>query len=211
MINDTDLNLTWDKAVVGRADRELASGQRGFTIWFTGLSASGKSTLVAALEHRLLKSKHIAYRLDGDNIRLGLNSNLGFSQQDRTENVRRISQVAKLFADAAIISLTSFISPYLADRAAARKLHVQAGIPFIECWVDIPLAVAESRDPKGRFLNLGLYKKARAGELKGFTGIDAPYEPPVNPELHIRNELVTVNQAVDLIIKYLYENKLINL
>ncbi|KAJ3269441.1 Adenylyl-sulfate kinase [Terramyces sp. JEL0728] len=194
-------NITWHQGAFTRQEREGLTGQKGLTIWFTGLSASGKSTVAAALEQHLLNKKINAYRLDGDNIRFGLNKNLGFSPEDRTENIRRISEVAKLFADSTSIALTSFISPYKQDRDQARQLHKEAGIPFLEVFIDIPLEVAEQRDPKG------LYKKARAGEIKGFTGIDAPYEAPEKPEIHIRNDLVTVEGAVELIIKYLIENK----
>ncbi|KAJ3325673.1 Adenylyl-sulfate kinase [Boothiomyces sp. JEL0866] len=195
--NQTSIN----ERAFTRNEREELTGQKGLTIWFTGLSASGKSTVAAALEQHLLNKKINAYRLDGDNIRFGLNKNLGFSPEDRTENIRRISEVAKLFADSTAIALTSFISPYKQDREQARQLHKEAGIPFLEVYVDIPLEVAEQRDPKG------LYKKARAGEIKGFTGIDAPYEAPETPEIHIRNDLVTVEQAVEAIVKYLIENK----
>lgn len=190
-------------------------GQRGFTIWLTGLSASGKSTIAVALEQALLAHPRAkggdgglaAYRLDGDNIRFGLNHDLGFSERDRNENIRRIAEVAKLFADASVIAITSFISPYRGDRDTARALHAAAthgpggqeeeGLPFVEVFVDVPVEVAEQRDPKG------LYKKARDGVIKEFTGISAPYEPPSNPEVHIRTDQVGVPEAVAQIIKYL--------
>jgi adenylylsulfate kinase len=154
------------------------------------LSASGKSTIAVALEQVLLQRGKHAYRLDGDNIRHGLNKNLGFSAEDRAENIRRIGEVAKLFADAGLIAITSFISPYAADRNKVRKLHDEAKLPFLEVYVDCPIAEAEKRDPKG------LYKKARAGQLKGFTGIDDPYEAPATPELHLRTDRLSVEQSV---------------
>jgi adenylylsulfate kinase len=171
--------------------------QKGATVWFTGLSACGKSTIAVALEQVLIQRGHAAYVLDGDNIRFGLNKNLGFSAEDRAENIRRIGEVAKLFADAGVICLCSFISPYRADRDAARATHQtnKAGaLPFLECFVDTPLEVCEQRDPKG------LYKKARAGELKGFTGIDDPYEAPQKPELVIKGGEVTVAQGVQQVL-----------
>ncbi|KAG1316358.1 hypothetical protein G6F62_013558 [Rhizopus arrhizus] len=149
-------NITWHEGSVSLKERQELLKQKGYTIWFTGLSASGKSTLATALEQTLLHSGISAYRLDGDNIRFGLNKNLGFGPEDRTENIRRISEVAKLFADATVVAMTAFISPYRADRDSARALHEAAGIPFIEVFVDAPLEVVESRDPKG------LYKKAKA-------------------------------------------------
>jgi adenylylsulfate kinase len=142
----------------------------------------------------------LSYRLDGDNIRLGINKNLGFSAEDRTENIRRIGEVAKLFSDAGIITLASFISPYLADRDNVRQLHISADIAFVEVFVDCSLASAEARDPKG------LYKKARAGEIKNFTGIDDPYEAPINTEIHLISDKMTVGEEVDLIVSYLSDN-----
>lgn len=197
-------NITWHKGDATRQERETLSKQKGATIWLTGLSASGKSTIASALEQTLLSRHVTAYRLDGDNVRFGLNKNLGFSAVDRTENIRRIAEVAKLFADAAVVAITSFISPYSTDRDAARKTHTDAGIPFIEIYVDVPLNVAEARDPKG------LYKKARAGEIKGFTGIDDPYEAPLTPELVIHNDKVTVEEAVEQILNLLVDHKIIN-
>ncbi|KAI8872035.1 adenylyl-sulfate kinase [Ramicandelaber brevisporus] len=198
-------NITWSDAAVARSDRARLTRSSGATVWLTGLSASGKSTIAVALERRLLAVHRVqAYRLDGDNIRFGLNKDLGFSPADRTENIRRIAEVAKLFADSAAVAVTSFISPYRADRAAARAVHAataadsaDGAIPFVEVFVDAPLAVVEARDPKG------LYKKARAGEIKEFTGISAPYEAPEQPEIHIRTHELSVEQAVDTIISYL--------
>ncbi|EIE78331.1 hypothetical protein G6F46_002600 [Rhizopus delemar] len=197
-------NITWHEGSVSLKERQELLKQKGYTIWFTGLSASGKSTLATALEQTLLHSGINAYRLDGDNIRFGLNKNLGFGPEDRTENIRRISEVAKLFADATVVAMTAFISPYRADRDSARALHEAAGIPFIEVFVDAPLEVVESRDPKG------LYKKAKAGEIKEFTGISAPYEAPLKPEVHIHTDQVTIEQGVELIIDYLLKNQLLD-
>ncbi|KAL2916825.1 Adenylyl-sulfate kinase [Polyrhizophydium stewartii] len=196
-------NIVWHEGAISREERIRFAGQRGFTLWFTGLSASGKSTIAAALEQFLLARGLKAYRLDGDNIRFGLNRDLGFSAADRKENIRRISEVAKLFSDASVIALTSFISPYASDRDDARRLHDEAGVPFIEVFVDVPIDVAERRDPKG------LYKKARAGLIKGFTGIDDPYEPPAHAEIHIRSDLVGIDAAVQHIFEYLVQRKLI--
>jgi adenylylsulfate kinase len=145
----------------------------------------------------------LSYRLDGDNVRLGINKNLGFSEADRKENIRRIGEVAKLFGDAGVIALSSFISPYKDDRDEVRELHEQAGLEFIEVFVDCSLAVAEERDPKG------LYKKARAGEIKNFTGIDDPYEAPVDPEIHLHTDQMTVEQEVQIVLDHLEENGLI--
>ncbi len=187
-------NVTWHDGNISRPNRFKALNATGATLWFTGLSASGKSTIACALEQVLVNRGLHCYRLDGDNIRMGLNKNLGFSAEDRAENIRRIGEVAKLFADSGSIALTSFISPYRADRDLCRSLHEQdkAGkIPFIEVFVDCPIEVCEVRDPKG------LYKKARAGELKGFTGIDDPYEAPVNPELTLKPATMSVQDSVD--------------
>lgn len=195
-------NLTYH-AGISRPEREAFTRQTGFCVWFTGLSASGKSTIASALEATLLERGTNAYRLDGDNIRLGLNKNLGFTPEDRSENIRRISEVSKLFADATVVSLTSFISPYIQDRQQARQLHEDAGIPFIEVFVDVSVKVAEQRDPKG------LYKMARQGIIKNFTGVSAPYEAPETPEIHIRNEELSVEDAVNLIIGFLVDRALL--
>ncbi|KAJ2162301.1 Adenylyl-sulfate kinase [Coemansia sp. RSA 552] len=199
----TPTNITWHDGHVSRDERAQLLKQKGLTIWFTGLSASGKSTIASALEQHLLHQGVNAYRLDGDNIRFGLNKNLGFSPDDRTENIRRIAEVSKLFADSTAITITSFISPYKADRNSARELHAASGIPFVEVYADVPVSVAEERDPKG------LYKKARAGEIKEFTGISAPYEAPESPEIHIRTDQKTIAEAVQQITAYLKENKFI--
>ncbi|MDG1749720.1 MAG: adenylyl-sulfate kinase [Porticoccaceae bacterium] len=200
MDDQKSTNVTWQDGEVSASDRSAFLGQKGVTIWFTGLSGSGKSTIAVALESALMGKQKLSYRLDGDNIRLGINKNLGFSAEDRTENIRRIGEVAKLFSDAGIITLASFISPYLADRDNVRQLHVSADIAFIEVFVDCSLASAEARDPKG------LYKKARAGEIKNFTGIDDPYEAPKNTEIHLISDKMTVDEEVDLIVSYLTDN-----
>ncbi len=200
MDDQKSTNVTWQDGEVSASDRSAFLGHKGVTIWFTGLSGSGKSTIAVALESALMEKQKLSYRLDGDNIRLGINKNLGFSAEDRTENIRRIGEVAKLFSDAGIITLASFISPYLADRDNVRQLHVSADIDFVEVFVDCSLASAEARDPKG------LYKKARAGEIKNFTGIDDPYEAPRNTEIHLISDKMTVDEEVDLIVSYLTDN-----
>jgi bifunctional enzyme CysN/CysC len=170
-------NVVWQQGLLDRAQRWGALGHPGATVWMTGLPASGKSTVAAAVEARLVGEGRPAYMLDGDNLRHGLNGDLGFSAADRDENVRRASEVARLFADAGIVVLVPLISPYRAARERARAAHVAAGLSFLEVFVDTPLELCERRDPKG------LYAKARAGELTGMTGIDDPYEPPAAPEL----------------------------
>ena len=192
-------NITWHEGHVSRQVRENMLGQRGCTIWMTGLSASGKSTLAFTLEHALVQRDRLAYVLDGDNVRHGLNKNLGFSAEDREENIRRIGEVAKLFADAGFITMTSFISPYRKDREIVRKIHEEASLFFMEIFVDAPIEICEERDPKG------LYQKARRGEIKGFTGIDDPYEPPDDPELIIKTGELTPQEGAMKILGYLVE------
>src|SRR6184192_20697 len=194
-------NVTWHEGSVTRAEREQLLGQKGVTVWMTGLSASGKSTIACILEQMLLHQKKHAYRLDGDNIRMGLNKNLGFSAEDRAENIRRIGDVAKLFTDAGVIAITSFISPYKKDRDAVRA-SMKPG-EFIEVYVHVSLEAAEQRDPKG------LYKKARAGQIKGFTGIDDPYEAPEKAEIVIDTERVNAGDAAQQILSYLDEKGLL--
>src|SRR6476660_2423309 len=189
MSDSKSSNITWHSGIVDRNRRQSLLGKRGVTLWLTGLSASGKSTVACIVEQMLIECGKLAYRLDGDNVRHGLNKNLGFSAEDRAENIRRIGEVAKLFADAGMIAITSFISPYRADRANARKLHDDAKIRCLEVYVEIPREEAEKRDPKG------LYKKARAGQLKGFTGIDDPYEAPEKPALLIETEKIKQEDA----------------
>ena len=190
-------NIVYHHGDVTRADREKLLSQRGATLWFTGLSGSGKSTLAVALEKALHEMGRLTYILDGDNIRHGINSNLGFSPEDRKENIRRIAEISKLFRDTGVINLTAFISPYREDRQLARDL---ADGDFIEVHVDAPLEACEARDPKG------LYKKARAGEIPEFTGISAPYEAPENPELHINTAENSVDECVAMLIDYLKDN-----
>lgn len=192
-------NVIWSDALLTKEERQknLNSKHKGATLWVTGLSGSGKSTVAAALELMLLEKGIHAYRLDGDNIRFGLNKGLGFSATDREENIRRIGEVSALFADAGIIAITSFISPYKASRAGARQIHEDRDLEFFEVFAEVPLSVAESRDPKG------LYKKARSGELKNFTGIDDPYEEPEAPEITIPTHELSVQQSCEKIINEL--------
>ena len=172
-------NVTWQAGAAPRERRREALGHEGATVWFTGLPASGKSTIAAAVEERLLAAGRSAYLLDGDNLRHGLNGDLGFDAAARAENVRRAAEVARLFADAGTVAVVSLVSPYEADRAAARRLHADDGLPFVEVFVNTPLEECERRDPKG------LYARARAGELKGFTGVDDPYEAPSAAEIEL--------------------------
>lgn len=188
-------NVTWHDHTVTKAERAALNGHKGAVLWFTGLSASGKSTVANTVDHLLhSKGKH-SYVLDGDNIRMGLNKNLKFSAEDRAENIRRIGEVAKLFAHAGNFTLTAFISPYKADRDKVRAL-LEPG-EFIEIFVDTSLENCEKRDPKG------LYKKARAGELKGFTGIDDPYEAPENPELVLDGNTKSIDDLAAEVMAYL--------
>jgi adenylylsulfate kinase len=196
-------NITWHEGHVTRDERNGLLKQKGCTIWFTGLSGSGKSTIAYTLEHALVQRGHLAYVLDGDNIRHGLNKNLGFSAADREENIRRIGEVAKLFADAGVITMTSFISPYRKDREAVRALHEAGQVPFLEIHANTPIETCEQRDPKG------LYKKARAGELKNFTGIDDPYEAPLKAELTIDATSTSPQEATILILQYLEKQGLV--
>jgi adenylylsulfate kinase len=195
MDNKKATQIYWHYGDVNRIDREKQNGHRGFTLWFTGLSAAGKSTLAMATEKALFEKGCHTYVLDGDNIRHGLNANLGFSPADRCENIRRISEVAKLFTDCGIIALTAFISPYRKDRDNARRIFAEDD--FIEIFVDCPLNICEERDPKS------IYKKARAGMIKEFTGIDAPYEPPIDPQLHLLTNKMSVEGCVQKILTYL--------
>jgi adenylylsulfate kinase len=196
-------NITWHEGHVTREERAKLLEQQGATLWFTGLSGSGKSTIAFTLEHALVQRGHLAYVLDGDNIRHGLNKNLGFSAADREENIRRIGEVAKLFADCGLITMTSFISPYRKDRDLVRSLHVAAQLPFIEVHLNTPIETCEKRDPKG------LYKKARAGELKNFTGVDDPYEAPLSAELTIDATATSPQEATVLILNYLEQKGLV--
>eukprot|EP00079_Xenopus_tropicalis_P010531 XP_002935477.2 PREDICTED: bifunctional 3'-phosphoadenosine 5'-phosphosulfate synthase 2 [Xenopus tropicalis] len=200
-------NVVYQSHHVSRSKRGQVVGTRGgfrgCTVWLTGLSGAGKTTLGFALEEYLVTHAIPCYSLDGDNIRHGLNKNLGFSSEDREENIRRIAEVAKLFADAGLVCITSFISPYTKDREDARKVHESAGLPFFEIFVDAPLNICESRDVKG------LYKKARAGEIKGFTGIDSLYEKPEAPELVLKTNVHSVNDCIQQIVELLQERAIV--
>ncbi|PRR81736.1 putative adenylyl-sulfate kinase [Clostridium luticellarii] len=187
-------NISWHRTLVDREMREKLLKQNGILLWFTGLSGSGKSTIASELERRLYDMGKLTYLLDGDNVRYGLNSNLGFTKEDRTENIRRIAEVCKLFVDSGVITIATFISPFKADRNKVRKL---LGKDFVEVYVDCPLEVCESRDPKG------IYKKARSGEIKNFTGVDSPYEIPDDPEIVVSTNLNTAGQCVDKIVDFL--------
>ena len=192
-------NITWDRGLLSRNERWATLGRNGATVWLTGLSGAGKSTVGSALEHALVEMKIPAYRLDGDNVRHGLNSNLGFSAEDRSENIRRIGEVAKLFADSGTVAITAFISPYRSDRDIARRIHHAAGLQFLEVFVDAPIEICEQRDPKG------LYQKARAGQIKGFTGIDDPYEAPESPELVLKTAQYDVDSCARQCLELLYK------
>ena len=188
-------NIVWHDHHVTKAERSDIKSQKPCILWFTGLSGSGKSTVANAVESKLLELNKHTYLLDGDNIRMGLNRGLTFTDEDRVENIRRIGEVSKLFVDAGLIVLTAFISPFQKERDAVRVL-VNTD-EFIEVFVDTPLAVCESRDPKG------LYKKARNGEIPNFTGISSPYEAPKNPEIHIHNDDISIEDAAEQVIDYL--------
>ncbi|MDJ0789488.1 MAG: adenylyl-sulfate kinase [Myxococcota bacterium] len=203
MADSKSTNITWHAGHIGRAERQQLLNQKGVCLWLTGLSGSGKSTVAVAAEAELVKRGKLAYVLDGDNVRHGLNKNLGFSPEDRTENIRRIGEVAKLFTDAGVIVLTSFISPYRADRDAVREIF-DAG-DFVEAYVKADVATCEERDPKG------LYKKARAGEIPEFTGISAPYEEPEKPELVIDTAQLSVEDSVGALIAHLEGNGYLSL
>ena len=194
-------NLYWHDTSVSNADRESLLGQKGVLIWLTGLSASGKSTLANATALALHQQSKLTFVLDGDNVRQGLNKNLGFSPEDREENIRRIAEMGKLFTEAGIITMTAFISPYRKDRDLARTLL--APDRFVEVYVDASVQTCEERDPKG------LYKKARAGKIAEFTGITAPYEPPSNPEVHVDANILTVEQERDQLLKFLQDRRII--
>lgn len=197
-------NVHWHHGEVTREDRHKLLKQKGATLWFTGLSGSGKSTIAVALEKTLTQRGRLCYRLDGDNIRHGINKNLGFSAEDRAENIRRIGEISKLFVDTAVIVLSSFVSPYREDRDKVRALHEFDNMDFLEIFVDVPLSVAEERDPKG------LYKKARAGEIKNFTGIDDPYEAPENPEIVLNSHELSLEQEVEVLMKELLKRGIVD-
>ena len=203
MSEQKSTNVSWHDGKVSMQDRHNLIRQKGATLWMTGLSGSGKSTISVALERSLFEKGILSYRLDGDNIRLGINKNLGFSADDRKENIRRIGEVSKLFTDAGIITLASFISPYRKDREEVRKIHEDSGLTFVEIFIDCSLESAEERDPKG------LYKKARNGEIKNFTGIDDPYEAPTNPEIHLISDKMSLDDEVKTVLNYLFKHDVI--
>jgi len=188
-------NIVWHEHHVSQQQRAILKKQRPCILWFTGLSGSGKSTVANAVESILFTLNKHTYLLDGDNVRQGLNKGLGFSEGDRIENIRRVGEVANLFCDAGLVVVTAFISPFAKDRDMVRDMAMQG--QFVEVFIDAPLDVCEQRDPKG------LYKRARAGEIKDFTGIDSPYEVPVNPELHIINDGISVAEAANQVVDYL--------
>jgi adenylylsulfate kinase len=201
--NPKSQNITWHHPIINKEDRERLLGQKGVTLWFTGLSRSGKSTLATEVEKRLHERGYITFVLDGDNIRHGLNRDLGFSPEDRAENIRRVGEVAHLFSQAGIINMTAFISPYRADRKKARDLADEG--EFIEVFCRCPSEVCERRDQKG------IYKKARAGEIQEFTGISAPYEEPENPEITIDTDREGIEEGVNKIISYLEDHGFIKI
>ena len=194
-------NILWYDTCVTKEERGKLTKQKPCILWFTGLSGSGKSTIANAVEEILYQNKNFTYLLDGDNLRHGLNRDLGFDNISRIENIRRVGEVAKLFVDSGLIVLTAFISPFLDDRKTLRDLVERD--EFIEIFIDTPLHVCEKRDPKG------LYKKARAKEIKDFTGIDSPYEVPIKPDIHIKNDTISIEDAAMMIIAYLINNKFI--
>lgn len=190
-------NVVWQQAALSRQERRRALGQTGATVWFTGLPAAGKSTVASAVELRLVTEARHALLLDGDNLRHGLNADLGFDDRSRVENVRRTGHVARLLAEAGAVALVSLVSPYARDRRAAADLHAADGLPFLEVFVDAPLALCERRDPKG------LYARARSGEVAELTGVSAPYEPPSDPDLVLRSGEETVADAVERVLAML--------
>ncbi|MEG3759781.1 adenylyl-sulfate kinase [Pseudoalteromonas carrageenovora] len=198
-----DENIVWHTQTVSRDKKEQHKGHKPVLLWYTGLSGSGKSTVANAVEAKLFSLGCHTYLLDGDNVRMGLNKGLTFSDEDRIENIRRISEVAKLFVDAGLIVSTAFISPFASDRTQARSI-VNEG-EFVEVFIDTPLDVCESRDPKG------LYKKARAGEIPNFTGISSSFDVPENPEIHVKTAEQTIEQSADQIVDYLIKNQIVNI
>lgn len=194
-------NIVWHDTSLSKDDRKKMLNQEPFVLWFTGLSASGKSTLANNVEKKLFQFKYHTYLLDGDNVRHGLNKDLGFDEASRVENIRRVGEVSKILLHSGLIVVTAFISPFISDRKIVKDLFENN--TFFEIYIDSSVEVCEKRDPKG------LYKKARSGEIKNFTGISSPYEPPKNPDLHIFNDNLTIEEATNQIIKFLLENNLI--
>lgn len=197
-VNENDKNIIWHHSVIKKEDRQKLNGHKSLMIWFTGLSGSGKSTIANALQHELFKNNVSVYLLDGDNLRHGINSNLSFSSEDRKENIRRTAEIGKLFVDAGIVVLAAVISPFEKDRLNARKIF--PADEFIEVYVKCSLEECEKRDPKG------LYKKARNGEIKQFTGIDQPYDEPKNPEIVLDTNQLSLVQSVELLTSYIFES-----
>ena len=195
-------NVVWHNTTIKNSDRIKQLNQKPFLLWFTGLSASGKSTIANIVEQKLFKMNYKTYLLDGDNVRHGLNKDLGFDEVSRVENIRRIGEVSKLFLDAGTIVLTAFISPFKSDRKLVRELFEEG--KFLEVFIDSSLETCEKRDPKG------MYAKARSGEIKHFTGISSPYEHPENAEIHVINNAITIDEAAEQIITYLLDNQYIN-
>ena len=195
-------NIVWHNTIITNEDRNKLLKQKPFVLWFTGLSASGKSTLANIVEQKMFSLNYKTYLLDGDNVRHGLNKDLGFDEESRVENIRRIGEISKLFLDSGVIVLTAFISPFKSDRDLVRSLF-QKG-QFLEVFIDSSLEICEGRDPKG------MYEKARSGEIKNFTGISSPYEAPENPEIHVVNNSITLDSASNQIVNYLIESKYIN-
>jgi adenylylsulfate kinase len=198
-------NVQWHEGLLKRDARWGRLSCRGGTLWLTGLPASGKSTIASALEYALVMRCVHAYRLDGDNVRHGLNSNLGFSREDRAENIRRVGEVAKLFADSGCIAITAFISPYITDRDNIRRIHAKADLAFLEVFVDCPVEECMRRDPKGQ------YRRARAGEIKGFTGVDDPYEAPLRPDLVLKTAETSLADCVQACVDFLAGRHLISI
>nr|WP_165878548.1 adenylyl-sulfate kinase [Natranaerovirga pectinivora] len=192
MLDNKSTNIVWHKTNITKQDREKLLGQKGVLLWFTGLSGSGKSTIATALEQKLWELGKLTYLLDGDNVRHGLNGDLGFSEEDRKENIRRIKEVAKLFVDAGVITIASFIAPFREDRDSIRR---ELGDRFVEVFVNCPIEVCASRDPKG------LYEKVKNGEIRNFTGVDSPYEVPLDCEVEIKSDEVSVEEAVDSLLR----------
>ena len=190
-------NVVWHEGAISRSDRAMTTGGAGVTFWLTGLSGSGKSTIAYAVEQRLVAAGRVAYVLDGDNLRHGINADLGFSKEDRTENIRRVGEIARLMADAGLVVLVPVISPYRADRADARRKHEEIGLRFVEVYVDTPLEVCEERDPKG------LYARARAGEIRGMTGIDDPYEEPLAPDIRVDGATASTDEAASAVLGHI--------
>ena len=196
-------NVVWHNSSVTKKNREKLLNQKPFVLWFTGLSASGKSTIANMVEQKLFDMQYKTYLLDGDNVRHGLNKDLGFDEKSRVENIRRIGEVAKLFLDSGTIVLTAFISPFKSDRKLVKSLFEEN--QFLEVFIDSSLEICEKRDPKG------MYKKARNGEIKDFTGVSSPYEAPENPNIHVKNDDISIEEASEVIIRYLNEKKLIKI